>query len=73
MAYIISNSESRALIVQDVQTLERALPAIARPQGNGASAAGQVCLHKYRLLYYFWIILDYFELVSIILFSSGSK
>ena len=47
MAYIISNSESCGVIVQDTTTLERALPAIA-PQSNtngnsnGAAKVGAV-------------------------------
>ena len=38
MAYIISNSDSCGVIVQDSATLERALPAIApQPNTNGNS------------------------------------
>lgn len=48
MAYIISNSESRALVVQDVQTLERALPALTEQPGktNGSSQNGSSAASK---------------------------
>lgn len=43
MAYILAHSESRGLIVQDLATLERALPAITRqPATNGNSKNAKV-------------------------------